>query len=187
MKSAQSCREQSKTLFFWVCLCVDIQTELTYQEKNRAEGALPNITYFALSLYAFWFFLSHPKQSIFTLRANFVSNWSKLFFLCFFSEVSSKQTEKNVNCYLRKGKKLSAVDFSRYHGNRTFKRMLMRTAGKERLITRETICYSNCKSNRVWLHTHKHCAIFFIWPTVHKTLFFSVLSWSLIQRMSESD
>lgn len=36
----------------------------------------------------------------------------------------------------------------------------------ERLITRETICYSNCKSNRVWLHIHKHCVGVFIWTTV---------------------
>lgn len=82
-----------------------------------------------------------PKKSIFTLCI--------LILFCLWGE----QTEK-WELLSQEEKKITAVYFSRYHGNITFKILsLMRTAGEERLITRKTICYSFGKSISDWLHS----------------------------------
>lgn len=57
----------------------------------------------------------------------------------------------------------------------------MRTAGKERLITRETICYSNCKNTNLIAHTHE----LLYSSTVKNTLFWGGGAAVPFNRMNE--
>lgn len=179
MKSAQSCREQFQTPYFWVFVCMhsnSINSTTTTTTINLAEGAWQNITYFMLSLYAF----SSPKQSIFTWCANFVSNWSQVFFVC---EVSR---QKKWGLLSQEGKETLSSRFFKVPWQQNIQKNVDENSRqREADYKGDNLLLQLQDQQSLISHTQALCHILYL---VHcaKTLFFSVLSWSFIQRMSES-
>lgn len=128
---------------------------------------------------------SRPPNNLFLYYRLILSKIDSKWF-CLWGEEGGKKMKFAI--WGKEKKKITAAHFSRYHGNGTFKILsLMRTAGRERLITRETICYSFGESLGDWLHTlffslslshtgtHTHTRTqrdrFFMWTAVKNHLF----------------
>lgn len=106
----------------------------------------------------FFFFLLSSKQTISALRTNFDSNWSKVLFPL---REAVRKKEKYIymrTVISRREKKSQQQIFQGAMATEHSKEFWWEQQA-ERLITRETICYSNYKSNTVWLHTHTHTSI----------------------------
>lgn len=144
--SPQFCREQFKTPYFIECLCKH-SNRINPTKNPPAEGSQQNITF----LFSDCMLSSRPPNNLFLYYLLILSKIDSKWFCLWGEEGGEKKW--NLPSEERK-KKITAAHFSRYHGNGTFKILsLMRTAGRERLITRETICYSFGESLGDWLHT----------------------------------
>lgn len=109
-------------------------------------GTQQNISSFILSVYVISSFF---QNNLFLHYVLILSQIDPKWFCLW-----GKQREKWELLSQEDKKKNLSSRFFKVPWQQNIQRILMRTAGKERLITRETIYYFNSKGNTVWLRTH---------------------------------
>lgn len=128
-------------------------------------GTQQNISSFILSVYVISYFF---QNNLFLHYVLILSQIDPKWFCLW-----GKQREKWELLSQEDKKKILAADFSRCHGNRTFKEFWWEQQAKRGWLQGRQFITSTARTTQSdCAHIHNHCVVFFIWTTVKKNTAF---------------